>query len=223
MPAATSRRLISAAIAGSASAGRVTRSPSGVDSTGCGSRTATAAASSSTATYSVRRPPLRIWSIGPCHTTRPSSTIATASQIFSTSSRRCEESTTVRPSPTSRRTRPELENPGRVEAVCRLVEVRNSGSLSSARAMPSRCRMPSEYFFSRSSAPCGEADALERALDPCESVRVRAAAIISRFSRPVRNGWKRAPRRSHRRGRAPRRARRSPVGRATASTLTSGE
>ena len=43
-------------------------------------------------------PPAAIVPIGPCATTRPRSTIATASQIFSTSSSRCDESRIVRPS-----------------------------------------------------------------------------------------------------------------------------
>src|SRR5215216_5604805 len=42
-------------------------------------------------------------SLGPCATTRPRSTIATASQIFSTSSSRCDDSSTVRPSSTNPR------------------------------------------------------------------------------------------------------------------------
>ena len=64
----------------------------------------------------------------PATTTRPRSTIATGSQIFSTSSSRCDESRTVRPSATKPRIiGPELVDAGRVEAVRRLVEDQQLG------------------------------------------------------------------------------------------------
>ena len=59
----------------------------------------------------------------PAGSTRPWSTIATWSHVFSTSSSRCDERKTVRPSPTNARIRRRISRmPGRVEPVHRLVE-----------------------------------------------------------------------------------------------------
>ena len=77
----------------------------------------------------VRSSPAVSASIVPCATTRPLSTIAARSQVFSTSSSRCEESRTVRPSSTSERTSPRNSRmPAGVEApVARLVEDQQLG------------------------------------------------------------------------------------------------
>ena len=71
-----------------------------------------------------RRNPANSWEIGPWRITLPRSTMATASQVRSTSSRRWDESTTVRPSATSEAQDhvAHVEHPGRVEAVHGLVE-----------------------------------------------------------------------------------------------------
>src|SRR5215211_3405655 len=107
-PARTRRRPMSSAAASASTSVRSrTRMPSAAavaDATArCSARRATASSSSLVAMRIACSPPAASSAIEPCMTTRPWSTIATASQIFSTSSRRCEESRTVRPSATKPR------------------------------------------------------------------------------------------------------------------------
>ena len=124
--------------------------------------------------------------------TRPRSTIATASQVRSTSSSRCDDSITVRPSS------------ARLTIIARIScipagsspfigssRISSSGSPSRHEATPRRWRMPIEYLATLSSArsvrPTRSNDgAIRFAASP-----PRAAASRRRLSRPVRWGWNR--------------------------------
>ena len=76
---------------------------------------------------------------------RPMSTIAARSQVFSTSSSRCEESSTVRPSATSSRIRSRNSRmPAGSSPFIGSSRISSSGSASRQRATPRRWRMPSE-------------------------------------------------------------------------------
>jgi hypothetical protein len=137
---------------------------------------------------SLGAPPPASSATGPCVTTLPRSTIAAASQVFSTSSSRCEEMNTVRPS-CSTIARIIWRNSWMPPGSSPLVgssRISSSGSASRQRATPSRWRMPIEYFPTRSSP---------RAVRPTRasagSIRERtsgprAAATTRRFSRPLR-------------------------------------
>ena len=92
--------------------------------------------------------------IAPCMRILPRSTIAAWSQIFSTSSSRCEEMKTVRPScSTIARiiSRNSWMPPGSSPLVGSS-RIRSRGSASRQRATPRRWRIPREYFLTFSSA-----------------------------------------------------------------------
>ena len=81
----------------------------------------------------------------PWATTRPPPITTSRSTVASTSASRWLESSTVPPGRRSRATGPASTRCLRVKAVGRLVQDQHLGSPTNAWAMPSRCRMPSEY------------------------------------------------------------------------------
>ena len=150
------------------------------------------AAMSSTSSSTVGSPVAAISSTAPCRMTRPRSTIAIWSHVFSTSSSRWDDRKTVRPSSTNARIRWRVSRmPGRVEPVHRLVEdqQRGVGEQAPCDAEPlahaERVRLDAIVRTVR------QADASERVVDAASAARSRAAATIFRFSRPVRWPWKR--------------------------------
>ena len=91
--------------------------------------------------------------IGPCRITLPRSTMATASQVRSTSSSRCEDRTTVRPSATSDRIISRISSmPAGSSPFIGSSRMSSCGSPSRQAATPSRWRMPMEYLDTLSSA-----------------------------------------------------------------------
>ena len=127
IPPSTSRRLISAMASRSVPSGSVMARPSGPTWT-CAPNAVPpsrppARSGSEHSTWTSKEDPASSWEIGPCRITVPRSTMATASQVRSTSSSRCDDSTTVRPSATSDCDHvAHVEHPAGVEAVHRLVE-----------------------------------------------------------------------------------------------------
>ena len=92
----------------------------------------------------------------------PRSTMATASQVRSTSSRRCDDSTTVRPSATSDRIMSRIScMPAGSSPFMGSSRISSWGSPSRQAATPRRWRMPIEYFDTRSSARWRMPDPLE--------------------------------------------------------------
>ena len=91
--------------------------------------------------------------IGPWRTTAPRSTMATASQVRSTSSRRCEDNTTVRPSATSERIISRMScMPAGSSPFMGSSRISSWGSPIRQAATPRRWRIPIEYFDTLSSA-----------------------------------------------------------------------
>ena len=102
----------------------------------------------------------------PCRTIRPRSTMATASHVRSTSSRRCDDNTTVRPSATRERIMSRISRiPAGSSPFIGSSRIKRWGSPSRQAATPSRWRMPIENFDTRSSARCSDAHPLERRAD----------------------------------------------------------
>ena len=91
--------------------------------------------------------------IGPWRTTVPRSTMATASQVRSTSSSRCEDSTTVRPSATSDRIISRMScMPAGSSPFIGSSRISSWGSPIRQAATPRRWRIPMEYLATLSSA-----------------------------------------------------------------------
>ena len=93
----------------------------------------------------------------------PRSTMATESQVRSTSSRRWDDSTTVRPSATIERIMSRISAiPAGSSPFIGSSSRSSWGSPSRHAATPSRWRIPIEYSETRLSAAMGQADALQR-------------------------------------------------------------
>ena len=124
--------------------------------------------------------------------TLPRSTMATASQVRSTSSSRCDDSTTVRPSATRDRIMSRMSSmPAGSRPFIGSSRISSSGSPRRQAATPRRWRMPMEYFDTLSSARCRmPTRSSEGSMRPL-AAGSRAAARICRFWRPVRWPWKR--------------------------------
>src|SRR5450759_398951 len=102
--------------------------------------------------------------MAPCVTTLPRSTIAAASQVFSTSSSRCEEMNTVLPS-CSTIERIISRNswiPAGIEAVGRLVEDQQHGVGQQAAGHPQALAHPHRVALDLLLGPLGEPDAGQR-------------------------------------------------------------
>ncbi len=118
--------------------------------------------------------------------------MATASQVRSTSSRRCDDSTTVRPSATRDRIMSRISSiPPGSRPFIGSSRISSWGSPRRQAATPRRWRMPMEYFdtlsFARCRMPTRSSAGSMRPL----AAGSRAAARICRFWRPVRWPWKR--------------------------------
>ena len=104
-------------------------------------------------TWSTNDAPASSSEIGPWRMTLPRSTMATASQVRSTSSRRCEDNTTVRPSATRERIMSRISGmPAGSSPFMGSSRISSCGSPSRQAATPRRWRMPIEYFDTLSSA-----------------------------------------------------------------------
>ena len=129
---------------------------------------------------------------GPCRMTLPRSTMATASQVRSTSSSRCEDSTTVRPSATRERIMSRISSmPPGSRPFIGSSRISSCGSPRRQAATPSRWRMPMEYFDTLSLALCRMPTRSSAGSMRPFAAGSRAAARIWRFWRPVRCPWKR--------------------------------
>ena len=154
----TSRRLRSATTSRDAPAGRVTVSPVSVRAVPAAmpawSMSCLARAGSAQSTWTTTAPAPRISSsMGPWRITRPWSTIATASQVRSTSSSRCEDSTTVRPSSARLAIMARIScMPAGSSPFIGSSRMSSSGSASRHAATPRRWRMPIEYVATLSPA-----------------------------------------------------------------------
>jgi hypothetical protein len=188
MPAMSSRE---------APAGRVTVSPVSVRAVSAAmpawSMSWAARAGSAQSTCTDMAPALWISSsMGPWWITHPWSTIATASQVRSTSSSRCEDSTTVRPPPARLAIIPRIScMPAGSRPFIGSSSIRSSGSASRHAATPRRWRMPIEYDATRSSARSARPTLANDGAIRVPASPARAAASRRRFCRPVRCGWKR--------------------------------
>ena len=130
--------------------------------------------------------------IGPWRMTLPRSTMATASQVRSTSSSRCDDSTTVRPSATSERIMSRIScMPAGSSPFIGSSRIRSCGSPIRQAATPRRWRMPIEYFDTLSSARCRMPTRSSDGPMRSRAAGSRAAARIWRFCRPVRCPWNR--------------------------------
>ena len=143
-------------------------------------------------TCTSKEDPASSWAIGPWRITVPRSTMATASQVRSTSSRRCDDSTTVRPSDTSDVIMSRMSSmPAGSRPFMGSSRMSSWGSPSRQAATPSRWRMPMEYFDTLSSARCRMPTRSRAGAMRPLAAGSRAAARICRFWRPVRWPWKR--------------------------------
>ena len=196
IPPSTSRRLISAMASRSVFSGREIASPSGPIWT-CApnavpSSRRRARSGSEHSIWTSKEDPASSWEIGPCRITLPRSTMATASQVRSTSSRRCDDSTTVRPSDTRDLIMSRMSSmPAGSRPFIGSSRISSWGSPSRQAATPSRWRMPMEYFDTLSSARCRMPTRSSAGSMRPLAAGSRAAARICRFWRPVRWPWKR--------------------------------
>ena len=117
------------------------------------SRRARARSGSEHSTWRATEAPASSSAIGPWRMTLPRSTMATASQVRSTSSRRWDDSTTVRPSATSDRIMSRISCiPAGSSPFMGSSRISSWGSPIRQAATPRRWRMPIEYFDTLSSA-----------------------------------------------------------------------
>ena len=104
--------------------------------------------------------------MGPWRMTLPRSTMATASQVRSTSSSRWDDRTTVRPSATRDRIISRISSmPAGSSPFIGSSRMSSWGSPSRQAATPRRWRMPIEYLDTLSSARLGHAHPLEGRVD----------------------------------------------------------
>ena len=116
--------------------------------------------------WSSKAEPASRSAIGPCRMTLPRSTMATASQVRSTSSSRWDDRTTVRPSATRDWIISRISSmPAGSSPFIGSSRMSSCGSPRRQAATPRRWRMPIEYLDTLSSARCGDAHPLERGID----------------------------------------------------------
>src|SRR5579872_2667696 len=157
MPFVMRRRATSAITSRPAPGGSVMASPEGPEPT-CTPRvlaasTVRALSSSEHSTWRTTEALESSSEMGPCLTTLPRSTMATASQVRSTSSSRCEERTTVRPSATSAESMDLMScMPAGSRPFMGSSRMSSSGSPSRQAATPRRWRIPIEYLATLSDA-----------------------------------------------------------------------